>query len=394
MSPLSASVRGCEPQARRVGVVDVDARDARRDAPPTRRRSATSPRPPTTRYLNEAVTGAHRQAERAGLLGRHLRDAPAIAVRDLHLRDDRRAVADQPRLNRQRRARLDLRALPGVTSSATRSGNSVSAAASTACRAGPRREEQHRRERRAAPRAACARPGAATRSETIVSMLDRRRSRRAASASIGSASRRADAPTRRGHVDGAHQAIVERRRALFDEARHLAVVGHVAQRQQITRSARRRPSAPQRCRPARASDRRAVRPARSATTAVPTTAAAAISAPRTIAASARSARHRARTRIDQVANGLVAVGHGTTFVTGTGAPPQRELADAALRICSVLRRHGRRRSVSGRPARPTYPDPHCPTCTGLVDRPRRRTIPSPASSTRHQRQRRTATGAG
>ena len=79
----------------------------------TRRRSATSPRPATIRYLNDVVTESSRRPKPSRLpLRGHFRRSPVVAISDLHLRDDRSAVANEPCVNRERNAGLDLRVSP------------------------------------------------------------------------------------------------------------------------------------------------------------------------------------------------------------------------------------------------------------------------------------------
>ena len=108
MSPPSVSVRGGSFSPVGIGVVHVDPRHPRRhghrDLVGWRRyRSGDDA------VLERSRHRRHRQAERTGGIGRHVADTPAIAVRDLHLRENRRTVSRELRLNRQRRARLDPR---------------------------------------------------------------------------------------------------------------------------------------------------------------------------------------------------------------------------------------------------------------------------------------------
>ena len=95
-----------QPQTRRIGVFDVDALDARRvrDGHVVDRRRQ---RPGGDPVLERGRDGVDAEPERTRRVGGHLRPAPPIAVGHLHLRDDRRAIADQPRANRQRRTGLD-----------------------------------------------------------------------------------------------------------------------------------------------------------------------------------------------------------------------------------------------------------------------------------------------
>ena len=107
-------------------------------------------------------------------------------------------------------------------------------------------------------------------------------------------------------VDRAHQTIVERRLALFDEPRDLAVAGHAAQRRQAPRQ---RAGGEQRGQPPASAVSATGAPSgqRAATSATPTTTAA-ISAPR----DRRPQRHeRPPARAD--AGDQLADLHGTEF---------------------------------------------------------------------------------
>ena len=87
-------------------VIDVDARDPRRTCDghvEGRRRDGAG---------DDAVFEGRRhriecKAERAGLVGGHLPAPPSAAVGDLHLRNDRRSIPDEARLNGERRSCFD-----------------------------------------------------------------------------------------------------------------------------------------------------------------------------------------------------------------------------------------------------------------------------------------------
>ena len=96
-------------QRGRIRVIDVDARHARR----SRHRDGVGRR--RHRAGDHAVVepGCHRferQAEGAARLGGHFGRAPMVALADLHLRDNRRTIADQSRFNREGCPDLDARA--------------------------------------------------------------------------------------------------------------------------------------------------------------------------------------------------------------------------------------------------------------------------------------------
>ena len=169
----------------------------------------------------------HRQAERTGGIGRHVADAPAIAVRDLHLRENRRAVSHELRLNRQRRARLDPR-VPRRHVQPDAIG----------------KQRQRRRVHRLARRSAGEeqdRPEHEHGCGGLESGATQRFSRhnrvdvdaRHPTCGVGNHHVGKGRPTLRlRHVDSGDETIAERLGALLDVARDLFVTGHPAQRQQ------------------------------------------------------------------------------------------------------------------------------------------------------------------
>ena len=289
MSPPSVFGPRREPQPGGIRVVHVDPRDARRhrdgDLVSRRRDRAGG-----DAVLERRADRRQREAERARGAARHLGRAPAIAVGNLHLRDHRRAIADQPRFNRQRAFRLSLCAFPGVTSRPTRSGNSVSDAASNACRAGPR--EANSTSASATAAAAACRP--ARRSDRAgddrVDVDRRRAPRRVGDHQLGQApaglgaGATSTAVTSRSSSDEARSSMIPR---------DLVVGRHLAQRREAPRQHARCPS--DRDRQPRSSARPASRWS-TATRAAPRPRPAPQSPrPGRSARNATSARHRVRT---------------------------------------------------------------------------------------------------
>jgi hypothetical protein len=173
--------------------------------------------------------------ERARLVARHLRRAPPLAVGDLHLGNHRRAVADQPGLNRERGAGLDAgvagRDVEGDPLGKERQRRGVGRLAGR-----PARQEQGDAEREEGRRGLEA--GAPQRlgrhdgvdvdvggpPRGVADHLRRKRRR----------------VVRLRDVDRRNQAVVERGRALLDVARDLAVGGHAPQRHEAPRHRSRR----------------------------------------------------------------------------------------------------------------------------------------------------------
>ena len=215
-----------EAQAGGIGVMDVDARHARRN----RDRNVVGRR--RHRAGDDAVRERRadrrqRQAERAGRVARHLGDAPAIAVRDLHLRDDRRAVAHKVRLNRERRARLHLR-IPRRHVQADAIGKQRQRGGVDRLTRRTARREQDDPERQRG--GGGLEPGAAQRlaRDDRVDVDRRRPARGVGDHRVGKQWR----VLRLRDVDGGDEPIAQRRRALFDVARDLAVRGNATERRE------------------------------------------------------------------------------------------------------------------------------------------------------------------
>ena len=215
-----------EPQAGRIGVVDVDPRHARRD----RDRNLVGRRghgAGDDAILEGRANRWHGEAERTGGIAGHLAHAPAIAVRDLHLRDDRRAVADKACLDRERRAGLDPRVARRHLEADAIGEQGQRRRVDRLTRGTARREQDDREDHRGGGGAEPGPPQRFARHNGLD--IDRRRPARGVGDHHLGKRRRVG---RLGHVDGGRQPIAERRRALLDVARHLAVGRHASQRQE------------------------------------------------------------------------------------------------------------------------------------------------------------------
>ena len=164
----------------------------------------------------------------ARLLGRHLRRPPAVAVGDLHLRDDRRACC--------RGAGLESRAACRFDAGAARFDLERDPFGEQCQRCGIQRltgraasDEENRREDRDDEGGLNPRSPQRGRRNDAVEVDIARPPRRIGEHRSGQRSGRAISG---GDIDRADQSIVERRGVLFNEPRHVTIVGHPPQRQQ------------------------------------------------------------------------------------------------------------------------------------------------------------------
>ena len=217
---------GREAQGRRVRVVDVDSRDAGRV------RHGHSIHRRGDRSGDDAVLeigggGRHRQAEPAARLGEHLGAAPEVAGADLDARANRRTVADEARLDRERRA-LEHARVAGhdlQTDPLRKQGERRRVERLARGLAGHYGEDDQRNGRGTSLESA--RADAATRHDLVD--VD----------GIHSAGRVLDEPPDQERrrvaphdVHGRRETVVERRHLLFDEPRELRVGRRAAERQQ------------------------------------------------------------------------------------------------------------------------------------------------------------------